>query len=170
MKTYCSAREMLAEVKRVLAANKPSFHHSPLEDVIELLCRGRHYTWVGIYLAVGKNTPQQLLEAGRDQHPGQVALPETQSKILVSIKLATRELGVLAVESDRENAFGAEDRVLLEQVADVLARFLAGPGKYIARKAREAAAGAPEAEPKPQARGPQSATAGTVRSAAVGEK
>jgi putative methionine-R-sulfoxide reductase with GAF domain len=170
VKTYRSARELLAQVKRVLAANKPSFHHSPLEDVIELLCRGRHYTWVGIYLAVGKNTPQQLLEAGRDQQPGQVALPETQSKILVSMKLATRELGVLAAESDRENAFGAEDRVLLEQVADVLARFLAGPGKYIARKAREAAAAAPQAEPRPQARAPQSASVVTVRSAAVGEK
>lgn len=170
MKTYRSARELLAEVKRVLAANKPSFHHSPLEDVIELLCRGRHYTWVGIYLAVGKNTPQQLLEAGRDQHPVAVALPETQSKILVSMKLATRELGVLAVESDRENAFGSEDRVLLERVADMLARFLAGPGKYLARKAREAAAIAAEAEPRPQHRAPQSASVVTVRSAAVGEK
>ena len=170
MKIYRSARELLTEIKRVLAANKPSFHHSPLEDVIELLCRGRHYTWMGIYLAVDKNTPQQLLEAGRDQQPGQVALPETQSKILVSMKLATRELGVLAVESDRENAFGSEDRVLLEQVADVLARFLAGPGKYLARKAREAASDAPQAEPKPQARGPQSASVVAVRSAAVGEK
>ena len=170
MKIYRSARELLTEIKRVLAANKPSFHHSPLEDVIELLCRGRHYTWMGIYLAVDKNTPQQLLEAGRDQQPGQVALPETQSKILVSMKLATRELGVLAVESDRENAFGSEDRVLLEQVADVLARFLAGPGKYLARKAREAAATAAEAEPRPQPRAPQSASVVTVRSAAVGEK
>ncbi|HVO79665.1 MAG TPA: hypothetical protein VMT28_02980 [Terriglobales bacterium] len=169
MKTYRSARALLAKVKSVLSA-KPSFRRSPLEDVIEVICRGRHYTWMGIYLAVGRNTPQQLAQAGRGQHPGQVALPETRSKILVSIKLASRELGVLAAESDCENAFGAEDRVLLEQVADMLARFLAGPGKYIVRKAREVAPAVPEAEPRPQARGPQSATAGTVRSAAVGEK
>ena len=65
-----------------------------------------------------------------------MALPETRSKILISIKLASRELGVLSVESDREGAFGAEDRVLLEGVADSLARFLAGRGKYLARKAR----------------------------------
>jgi putative methionine-R-sulfoxide reductase with GAF domain len=169
VKPYRSARELLAQVDRTLAA-KPSVRHSPLEDVIEVLCSGRHYTWMGIYLTLGKSTAQPLLQAGRDQHPGQVALPGTRSKILVSMKLASRELGVVAVESDRENAFGAEDRVLLESVADRLARFLAGPGKYIVRKAREAAAAAPHPEAKPQARAPQSATAGTVLSAAVGEK
>ena len=72
--------------------------------------------------------------AGGDA-PDEVALPETRSKILISMKLASRELGVLSVESDRESAFGAEDRVLLEAVADSLARFLTGRGKYLARKA-----------------------------------
>ena len=57
------------------------------------------------------------------------------------MKLASRELGVLSVESDRENGFGAEDRVLLEAVADVLARFLTGRGKYLARRARLDASG-----------------------------
>lgn len=102
--------------------------------MIDLLCRGRHYAWVGIFLAVAGGA-QQTLGAGRDA-PGELALPETRSKILISIKLASRELGVLSVESDREAAFGAEDRVLLEGVADSLARFLAGRGKYLARKAR----------------------------------
>ena len=138
MKTYRSTRELLAEVDRVLAGNEPSFHHSPLEDVVERLCRGRHYTWMGIYLAVGKNSPQPLLDGGRsrDSHPGRMEMPETRTKILVSMKLGGREVGVLDVESDRENAFGAEDRVLLENVAARLARFLAGPGKYLVRKAR----------------------------------
>ena len=70
-----------------------------------------------------------------------MALAETRSKILISMKLASRELGVLSVESDREGAFGAEDRVLLEGVADSLARFLTGRGKYLARKARTDASG-----------------------------
>ena len=136
MKVFRSTRQLLADVERTLAANRPSFSHSPLEDVIELLCRGRHYPWVGIFLAAGENLPQHLLGAGGDL-PGQVALAETRSKILISMKLASRELGVLSVESNHENAFGAEDRVLLEGVADVLARFLAGRGKYLARKARQ---------------------------------
>lgn len=135
LKTYRPPRELLVEIGRVLATNKPSFHHSPLEDVIELLCRGRHYTWMGIYLAVAKSVPPQLLGAGHDSRPGKMELPETRTKILVAMKLGSRELGVLDVESDQENAFGAEDRVLLENVATLLARFLAGRGKYLVRKA-----------------------------------
>ncbi len=136
MKTYRSPRQLLAEVECILTENEPSFHHSPLQDVVELLCRGRHYTWMGIYLAVGKNAPHQLLDGGRDSHPGLMEMPETGTKILVSMKLGSREVGVLDVESDRENTFGAEDRVLLENVAARLARFLAGPGQYLVRKAR----------------------------------
>ncbi len=153
MKTYRSPRTLLAEVEHLLATNKPSFHHSPLEDVIDLLCR------------VGESGSQQLLGAGGNTEPAQVALPETRSKILVSIKLASRELGVLAVESDRENTFGAEDRVLLEGVADVLARFLAGKGKYLVRKARQISA--ENSNPK---RTPQAVATQPLRSAAVGEK
>ena len=66
-------------------------------------------------------------------------LPETRSKVLISIKLASRERGVLSVESDRESAFGAEDRVLLEAVADYAGPLPYRPGKYLARKARTAA-------------------------------
>ena len=135
MKVYRPTRQLLADVECSLAASRPSAHHSPLEDVIDLLCRGRHYAWVGIFLAVGEGAPQQSVGAGGDA-PDEVALAETRSKILISIKFASRELGVLSVESDREGAFGAEDRVLLEAVADSLARFLRGRGKYLARKAR----------------------------------
>jgi putative methionine-R-sulfoxide reductase with GAF domain len=135
LKSYRSTRQLLADVQHVLAATEPSFHHSPLEDVIDLLCRGRHYAWVGIYLAVRENGSQSSLGAGGDA-PGGLALPETLSKILISIKLASRELGVLSVESNHENAFGVEDRVLLEGVAHELARFLSNRGKYLSRKAR----------------------------------
>jgi len=166
MKTYLSPHELEARVEHELTSNRPSFHHSPLEDVIEILCEGRHYSWMGIYLAAGEKS-QQLLEGGQDAHPAQVALPETRSKILVAIKLAGHELGVLAVESDRENAFSSEDRVLLENVATRLARFLSGPGKYIVRKAKQAAE-----QKVAKSSGPKFDTAGarTVRSAAVGEK
>ncbi len=102
MKAYRSTRQLLADVEGVLAASQPSFHYSPLEDVIELLCHGRHYAWVGIYLAVGASAAQHSLGAGSDM-PDQVELLEARSKILISMKLASRELGVLSVESDREN-------------------------------------------------------------------
>ena len=135
MKVYRPTRQLLADVECLLAASRPSGHHSPLDDVIDLLCRGRHYAWAGIFLAVEEDSPQQSSGAGGDA-PAEVALPETRSKMLISMKLASRELGLLSVESDREDGFGAEDRVLLEAVAEVLARFLTGRGKYLARKAR----------------------------------
>jgi GAF domain-containing protein len=165
LKIYRSPRELLAEVEKTLATNKPSFQHSPLNDVIETLCLGRHYGWMGIYLAVDQQT-QQLLGSGGESGLA-TALPETRSKILVSMKLAGREVGVLAVESDREPAFGSDDRVLLEKVATTLARFLAGPGKYLVRKARETAAAAQSAP----TRKPQSVTENPrASSAAVGEQ
>ncbi|MCU1299863.1 MAG: hypothetical protein JWQ87_147, partial [Candidatus Sulfotelmatobacter sp.] len=52
-------------------------------------------------------------------------------------------IGFLNVESNRENAFGGDERVLLERVAGLLAKFLVGPGKYLIRKAAE-----PEPPPK----------------------
>jgi putative methionine-R-sulfoxide reductase with GAF domain len=139
VKTYRSSRELLSQVACVLATKRSAFHHSPLEDTIGLLSRGRHYTWIGIYLTLG-NQGQQLLGGGGDPHPGLMARPETRSKVLISMKLAGREFGVLDVESDQENAFGVEDRVLLENAANLVARFLAGPGRFIVRKARSQAA------------------------------
>lgn len=163
MKTYRAPRQLLADVARLLAA-KPNFHQTLLDDVIDLVCAGRHYAWMGIYLAVDDRN--QLPRAAAD--PQQLATPEARSKILVSMKLAGRELGVLAVESDRANAFGPEDRVLLKNLATTLARFLAGPGKYLVRKARgNAAASAQSTSP---GRKPQSETAAAKRSMAVGEK
>jgi hypothetical protein len=94
---------------------------------------------MGIFLAVREGRPQQPLGAGDDTHTprlGEVELPETRSKILISMKLASRELGIVSVESDRESAFAAQDRILLEHVAEILARFLTGRGKYLVRKAR----------------------------------
>jgi hypothetical protein len=139
VKTYRSPRELLSQLACVLATKRSPFHHSPLEDAIGLLARGRHYTWIGIYLTLG-NLGQQLLGGGGDPHPGLMARPETRSKVLISMKLAGREFGVLDVESDQENAFGVEDRVMLENAANLVARFLAGPGRFIVRKARSQAA------------------------------
>jgi len=135
VKSYRSTRSLLAAIEELLDKNRPSFHHSPLEDVAALLLEGRRYSWVGIYLSVDSNRSSALLENAHPAHPGQVAVASTLKKILVTMKVAGREIGYLNVESDRENAFGSEERVLLEGVAGLLARFLTGPGKYLVRKA-----------------------------------
>jgi putative methionine-R-sulfoxide reductase with GAF domain len=142
VKSYCSTRSVAAGIERALAA-KPSFRRSPLEDVADSLIQGRHYSWVGVYLTMDNEPSSALLEDSRLSHPGQMAMAGTRKKMVISMKIAGRELGHLAVESDRDNAFGAEDRVLLERVAGMLARFLAGPGKYLVLRAAK-----PEPLPK----------------------
>ena len=137
MKPYRSTRTVLADILSTLGANHTSFHHSPLEQVAGLLCESRHYSWVGIYLTVDRKSSPALLQDATEPHPGQMAMPGTRRKIVITMKIAGRELGFLNVESDRENAFGSEDRVLLERVAGLLARFLTGRGKYLVRKAGE---------------------------------
>lgn len=133
MKPYISTRDLLVNIEQALAGNRPSFHHSPLEQVAELLADGRHYGWVGIYLTLNEKSAPALIE--NLVHPAQFAAAGTRKKVIVQMKIAGREVGFLNVESDRENAFGSEERVLLERVAGLLARFLTGPGKYLVRKA-----------------------------------
>jgi len=49
---------------------------------------------------------------------------ETKSEIVVPIMNGDRVLGEIDIDSDRPAAFGTEDRVLLERVAQALARFM----------------------------------------------
>jgi L-methionine (R)-S-oxide reductase len=153
----------LAESK----ASKTGAKSRPLDDVLEILYEGRHYFWIGIYLVVGNEVRRQAFRGpvppchtfafgkGNVGTTGQrgvtkvipdvtedptysMCFREVKSEIVVPIKLVTRTIGVIDVESDQPNAFGAEDRVLLKNVALMLARFLTSKGKYIVRKAREA--------------------------------
>jgi putative methionine-R-sulfoxide reductase with GAF domain len=135
LRTYRSTRNLLADVKKVLAENRPSFHNSPLEEIAGLLCEGRHFSWVGIYLTLDEKSSSALLEEALIK-PNQVAVQGTRQKIVVAMRVGGRELGFLNVESDRDYAFGSEEQVLLERVAGLLARFLAGPrGKYLVLRA-----------------------------------
>lgn len=201
MKRYRSAREVLADIERTLAAAKPSPHVSPLDDVLGILHKGRHYFWIGIYLVLGNEVRRQAFRGpvppchafafgqGNVGTTGQKGVTkvipdvtqdptysmcflETKSEIVVPIKIAGRTLGVIDAESDQANAFGAEDRVLLERVAKALARFLTGRGKYLVRKAREQAKerAAKSGPPREEKHQPVSEKAQGSRRAAAGEK
>jgi putative methionine-R-sulfoxide reductase with GAF domain len=146
LRPYRSTRNLLADVKKVLAGNRPSFHHSPLEEIAGLLCEGRHYSWVGIYLTLDEKSSSALLEEALIK-PNQVAVHGTRKKIVVAMRVGGRELGFLNVESDRESAFGSEDRVLLDRISGLLARFLAGPrGKYLVLRAAKVTPAASQAK------------------------
>ena len=126
----------MTDIEQVLTAARPSFHGSPLEIVAGLLAEGRHYGWVGIYLTLEKHAATPLVPSAA--HPAQFEAHGTRKKVIVSIKIAGREIGFVNAESNRENAFGADERVMLERVAGLLAKFLTGPGKYLVRRAADA--------------------------------
>lgn len=171
MKSYRSARDVLAAVEQATAGDKPAQHTETLQEITRILHDGRHYLWVGIYLVIGKQAVRAAFSGPEaEQEPcASIALGrgnvgsaaqegktrvvpdvsadkvyircfhETRSETAIPIKIAGRVVGVLDAESERLNAFGSEERVLLAQVAGKLARFLTGKGKYVVRRFREGA-------------------------------
>jgi L-methionine (R)-S-oxide reductase len=203
MKRYRSALALKTEIGRLLAEAKPrKGKDSAPERVVELLYEGRHYFWIGIYLVLGEQVVRQVFRGpvapchsfafgkGNVGTTGQKGIMkvipdvstdatysmcflETKSEIVVPIKIAGRTLGVIDVESDRPNAFGGTDRVLLKNVALALARFFTSNGRYLVREARRRQVEA--APPSPVERGHQpasdrSAVEAATRRAAAGEK
>ena len=59
---------------------------------------------------------------------------ETQSAMVVPLKIAGRVVGVLDVESKRVNGISPQDQVLLKEAAKHIARYLATEGKALTRK------------------------------------
>jgi L-methionine (R)-S-oxide reductase len=157
------------------------FQESPLVQVARLLQKGRQYFAVTIFLdaggrllrvasagpaprcaamLLGEGNVGQAARTGAPKVVPDVSLdpqyvavfPETRSELVMPIKIGAHVSGVIDVESDRLKAFAFQDRVLLRKIATVLARFLAGPGKYLVMKARQAEHAMPAVLPKqPQA-------------------
>lgn len=192
-KHYRSARDLLRLVKQLLSS--PSADSAGvLEQVVEELYEGRRYFWIGIYLAAGDKVIRQVfrgpvppchsfaLGIGNVGTAGKTGIIkvipdvsadptysmcflETKSEIVLPIKIGFRILGVIDVESDRVDAFSSQERVLLEQVAGLLARYLTtDQGKRLSRKAREKS-NATKAETEPH-KPPQSARPQFTRAAA----
>src|SRR4051812_36430521 len=139
-KPYPSARVLVAESKRVLAAWRPTNRHSPLDEVLELLAEGRGYESLGIYLVLG-NEAKLVSHAGdvpaSDSHAfgeGEVGAAAkngitkvkdigssaagSKPELAVPIKLAARVMGVLQVRSSR---LAPSDNILVHEVAHLIA-------------------------------------------------
>jgi serine phosphatase RsbU (regulator of sigma subunit)/putative methionine-R-sulfoxide reductase with GAF domain len=58
------------------------------------------------------------------------ALPETRSEVVIPLKIEGRVLGVLDVQSDRLDAFHPNDLLILEALADTIARAVEGARLY----------------------------------------
>lgn len=125
-----------------------------LRSVVRILSAAHpHFTWTGIYLLeaetlvlhnqVGAPTPHARIPVGNGicglaaRENRTVVVPDvtkdarylacslaTRSEIVVPIRRGDRVLGEIDVDSDQPDAFGDADRILLEAIADDLARML----------------------------------------------
>jgi len=137
-----------------------------LDGVVELLHAQRQYFWIGIYLVAGGEAFCQAFRGGPPARrsvtlnegsvrsaaqSGTIKLvpdtgksfgagarsPQTKSEIAVPIKIASRVLGVISVESNRLDGFSYPEQVLLRRLSRSLAKFLVSSrGKLLLRKLR----------------------------------
>jgi L-methionine (R)-S-oxide reductase len=191
---YHSAHDLLSSLKELLVPQPGARADDVLEEVVEQLYHGRGYFWIGIYLAAGDKVIRQCfrgplppchsfaLGVGNVGTTGQTGITkvipdvsadptysmcflETKSELVQAIKIGSRILGVIDLESDKLDAFSIQEQVLLEQVAELLARFLTtDQGKLLMRKAREKSHTV-KAETEPHKR-PQPVRPGVNRAAA----
>lgn len=147
MKTYRTPQELETRIETALA-RKAGPKNTPLDEVAEILGDGRHYSWIGIYLV-----------AGEIQKPGasaaKTAVRAVQRHAVIPVALGQHVYGAIEVQSEKGKALTGHDRILLKRVAERVAKYLHGPGAWLVRKAREAAA---EQQPVPQERGHQPAS------------
>jgi putative methionine-R-sulfoxide reductase with GAF domain len=142
VKIYRTPQELEARIETALA-RKAGSQTTPLDEVAEILGDGRHYSWIGIYLVAGeiaKSSPSRARTASR----------ATQTHAVVPVALGQHVYGAMEVQSEKGKVLSGQDRILLKRVAERLAKYLHGPGAWLVRKAREAAA---EPSPAPQERG-----------------
>lgn len=138
MKTYRTPRDLQTKIERVLQRRAISSTTAPLDEVAAILCEGRHYSWVGIYLVAGKSSAPA---SGTRKTAEQTA---ADSQAVVPIGLGEHVLGAIEVRSESGKPLTGRERILLKGVATRLAKYLHGPGAYLLRKAREAAANQPQ--------------------------
>ncbi len=167
MKTYRSAKQVLSGIQPLVRELRPSPHApSVLVRVVKLLHDSRNYDKVGISLEAGGRVVRSAV-CGPEV---ETSAGHGRSEFTVPIQILTQHMGALRAESHA--GFTAEDRVLLKETAALLARYLTTNGRYLMRKAREAAREReassrkerhqPESDKRPE---PQQ-----MRRAAVGQK
>ena len=125
-----------------------------IERTVEILKNVPHYNWVGIYLIEGEDLVLKHYLGRAAEHTRikvdkgicgaavvdrqTIIVPdvtvdsryiacsvETKSEIVVPIWSQNRIIGEIDIDSDFPDAFNAEDRRLLERIADVLGDVLA---------------------------------------------
>ena len=162
-----SADALVASVRERLAATAGFEPVQLLDGVVEALTQ--RYSSVEIYLAVAG---AGVCKARSGHAQGGTTMAEVNAEIAVPIMLGAKTLGLLVAETGSSARHGArstprQERALLQQVAELIAEYLAASrDKQAPRKTSEKLQAGSVATAKPK--GPQPARA-AVRKAAAGD-
>ncbi len=85
MKSYRSAREVLAAVKRAIADDQPGSRTDTLHEITRILHDDRHYFWVAIYLVHGNQAVRKAFSG-----------PEAEQEPCTAIALGRGNVGAAA--------------------------------------------------------------------------
>ena len=165
---FQSSNAVLAAIRERLASAHTAKPTEILDAIVTALAEGRRYKWAGIYLAV-ENRGVWQAQSGRSDVAQNVALTLDQinAEIAAPIRLGARTLGLVVVEAGRASRPARQERVLVQQTAKLVARYLTSDrAKQLLRKTRERAHETSAAEPHKL---PQSARP-AMRRAAAGER
>ena len=102
--------------------------------------KGRKKASIALEVEMGQGLIGEAAEAGQQVSIEDVrsdpryrfidSLPETRSEVVIPLKIEDRVLGVLDVQSDRLNAFHPNDLLILNALADNVARAVEGARLY----------------------------------------
>ena len=166
---FQSSNEMLEAIQKRLAAAGRAKAIETLDAILKFLVEGRRYAWAGIYLATEDAGVQQIC-SGTGVHGEKregLTLDELNAEIVAPIRLGARTLGMIVVESGRDWRPARQERVLVQQAAKLVARYLTTDrAKPLLRKTRERIRESIAVQPH---KAPQSARP-VVRRAAAGER
>jgi GAF domain-containing protein len=158
-----STNAVVTSVKELLAAIASSEPAKALDGVVETLTQAQRYSSVEIYLAldgvgVCKSSSEHALR--------NTTMADVNAEIAVPIMLGAKTLGLVVAETGSRST-SRQERALLQQVAELLAKYVvASRDKQAQRKTSDKLNAGPV--PTAKRKGPQSARA-AVRKAAAGD-
>jgi GAF domain-containing protein len=151
-------------VRELLAAIASLEPAKALDGVVEALTQAQRFSSVEIYLAldglgVCKSSSEHALRG--------TTMADVNSEIAVPIMLGAKTLGLMVAETGKRSGAARQDRTLLQQVAELIAKYVAASrDKQAPRKTSNKLNATPM--PTAKRKGPQSARA-AVRKAAAGD-
>ena len=160
-----STNALVTAVRDRLVSHASSEPAQLLEAVVEALTDAQRYSSVEIYLALAG---MGVCKSSRGHALRATTMADVNAEIAVPIMLGTKTLGLVVAETVRTLVSGAprQERALLQQVAELIAEYVAASRKQAPRKPGDKLNAAPVPTAKPK--GPQSARA-AVRKAAAGD-